>query len=349
LIALAIGGGSPQNVMALTWSCFVINSFAAIQDVAVDGMAIDVLHEDERGRANALMAFGQVAGYAGSGALSAWGLARFGVSQTAAMLVIGVALILLVVVLLRERDGEKLLPWTKGSVQHEEHLLTVTWGEIVSNLVRTLFLPASLILIVATLCWRLSDGIYISAFPVMLTQQLGWESTDYSYWYSNSSLAAAVLGVFLGPFIDRHGARRFFIGGLAAAAVIYLALGLTTDYWEHRTLWIIGLFASNFAIQVVFIAFIALHMTVCWKKVAATQFAVYMAWSNLGRSFGAQMYGELSPYLKMGQETLIMAGLCLLGAVLLLFVNLERHRERIDRLYIKKPAEDALADIPARF
>jgi PAT family beta-lactamase induction signal transducer AmpG len=348
LIALVIGGGTSENVMALTWSCFVINSFAAIQDVAVDGMAIDVLHEDERGRANALMAFGQVGGYAGSGALSAWGLVNYGISETAAMLTIGVALILLIVVLLRERDGEKLLPWTEGSVQHEEHLLTVTWGAIVSSLLRTLILPASLILMVATMCWRLSDGVFITAVPVLLTQQLGWESTDYSYWYSNSSFVAALLGVFLGPFIDRLGARRFFIGGLAAAAVIYLTLGLTTDYWEHRTLWIVGLFASNFAIQVVFIAFIALHMSVCWKKVAATQFAVYMAWSNLTRSFGAQAYGELSPYLEMGQEPLIMAGLCLLGAVLLLFVNLDRHRERLDQLNVEEPAEDALSDIPAR-
>jgi PAT family beta-lactamase induction signal transducer AmpG len=348
LLVLAIVGGSSQDVMALTWWCFLVNSFAAIQDVAVDGMAIDVLHDDERGRANAMMAFGQVAGYAGSGALSAWGLATFGVSQTAAMLTVGIALILLVVVLLRERDGEKLLPWTKGSVQHQEHLLTVTWGAIVGNLVRTLLLPASLILIAATTCWRLSDGIFMTAIPVLLTQQLGWESTDYSYWYSNSSFVAALVGVFLGPFIDRLGAHRFFIGGLAAAAVIYLALGLTTDYWEHSTVWIVGLFAVNFAIQVVFIAFIALHMTVCWKKVAATQFAVYMAWSNLARSFGAQTYGELSPYLEMGQESLLMAGLCLLGAILLLFVNLDRHRERLGRLHVDKPAEDALTDIPAR-
>ena len=204
LVALVISGGSPQNVMALTWSCFVINSFAAIQDVAVDGMAIEVLHDDERGRANALMAFGQVAGYSGSGALSAWGLVSFGVSQTTAMLTVGiarVALILLVVVLLRERDGEKLLPWTAGSVQHEEHLLTVSWGAIVGNLMRTLVLPASLILMAATTCWRLSDGIFMTAVPVLLTQQMGWESTDYSYWYSNSSFIAALVGVFLG---NRH-------------------------------------------------------------------------------------------------------------------------------------------------
>ena len=42
----------------------------------------------------------------------------------------------------------------------------------------------------------------------------------------------------------------------------------------------------------------------------------YMAWSNLCRSFGAKAYGELSPWLEAGQETLIMAGLSLAGAVI---------------------------------
>lgn len=349
LLGLTMLGGTAEDLAFLTWSCFIINSFAAIQDVAVDGMAIDVLPEDERGRANALMAFGQVAGYAGSGALCGWMLARFGVSMTAGALAIGVATILLIVVLFRERDGEKLLPWTAGSVQHEEHLLETSWTSIASNLVRVLVLPMSLLLMLVTVCWRISDGIFITAIPVVLTQDFGWESSAYSTWYSNSSFVAAALGVFLGPFIDRHGARAFFMAGFLACFVTYLALALMTDQWQDPQIWIVGMFAVNFSVQVLFVAFIALHMTICWPKVAATQFAVYMAWSNLCRSFGAKAYGELSPYLEAGQETMIMAGLSLTGAVLLAFVSMESHRERLARLSVPKPTEDALADVPARF
>jgi PAT family beta-lactamase induction signal transducer AmpG len=349
LLGLSIVGGTADEIAFLTWSCFVINSFAAVQDVAVDGMAIDVLPEDERGRANALMAFGQVAGYAGSGALCGWLLVRYGVQVTAGALTIGVATIFLIAVLLRERDGEKLLPWTAGSVQHEEHLLETSWKAIAVNLLRVLVLPMSLLLMLVTVCWRISDGIFITAIPVVLTQEFGWASSDYSTWYSNSSFVAAALGVFLGPFIDRHGARAFFMAGFIACFITYLALALMTDQWQNPDVWIVGMFAVNFSIQVLFVAFIALHMTICWSKVAATQFAVYMAWSNLSRSFGAKAYGELSPYLEAGQETLMMAGLSLLGAVLLVFVRLDRHRERLDRLKVPEPTEDALADVPARF
>jgi PAT family beta-lactamase induction signal transducer AmpG len=346
---LAVVGGTPEDLVFLTWSCFVINSFAAVQDVAVDGMAIDVLREDERGRANALMAFGQVAGYAASGALSGWMLAQHGVATTAAVLTVGIAAILLLAVLLRERDGEKLLPWTAGSVQHEEHLLETSWRSIAVNLVRVLVLPTSLLLMLVTLCWRLGDGIFITAIPVVLTQDFGWQGSEYSTWYANSSFVSALFGVLLGPFIDRHGARAYFIAGFVACFVSYLALGLTADLWQHKSVWIVGMFAVNFSVQVLFVAFIALHMTICWSKVAATQFAIYMAWSNLARSIGARAYGEMSPYLEVGQETLVMAGLSLLGAVLLIFVRLDRHQARLDRLRVPAPTEDALADVPARY
>ena len=70
-----------QPTEQLTWIVAVgllVNCFAAVQDVAVDGMAIDVLPESERGRANALMAFGQVAGFSSFAALSGVLLQRSG-------------------------------------------------------------------------------------------------------------------------------------------------------------------------------------------------------------------------------------------------------------------------------
>ena len=51
--------------------------------------------------------------------------------------------------------------------------------------------------------------------------------------------------------------------------------------------------------------------------------------------------------VRLGPLDWIGAGLSLLGAILLLFVNLDRHRERLQRLHVPRPAEDALADVPA--
>ena len=50
---------------------FLINCFAATQDVAVDGMAIDVTPLQEQGRLNAFMSFGKSIGWASTAAPSA--------------------------------------------------------------------------------------------------------------------------------------------------------------------------------------------------------------------------------------------------------------------------------------
>ena len=59
---------------------FLVNVFAATQDVATDGMAIDVTPQREQGRLNAFMAFGKAIGWSATAAvagvlLMTWGLA----------------------------------------------------------------------------------------------------------------------------------------------------------------------------------------------------------------------------------------------------------------------------------
>ena len=114
-VAFAFFPQALQNVAMLTALCFLLNCFAATQDVAVDGMAIDVLQPEEHGRANAFMAFGQVAGITGSSTVSAFAVLHFGMLGIALMLMLGFGLILFWCVAVRERAGEKLLPWTAGA------------------------------------------------------------------------------------------------------------------------------------------------------------------------------------------------------------------------------------------
>src|SRR6185503_8447720 len=113
-LAFAFFPAALDDLVMLRALCFVMNCFGAAQDVAVDGMAMDVLPESEHGRANAFMGFGQVAGISGSAAISAFVLQSFGLPGISVMLVVGFGLILLWAVLVRERAGEKVLPWTTG-------------------------------------------------------------------------------------------------------------------------------------------------------------------------------------------------------------------------------------------
>jgi MFS family permease len=91
------------------------NCFVAMQDVAVDALAVDILHGAEREKANALMFasshIGTFIGSAGLGAII--GVFNFHAGLwTLAILQI---CIFLVPLLMRERAGEKLMPWTRGA------------------------------------------------------------------------------------------------------------------------------------------------------------------------------------------------------------------------------------------
>ncbi len=72
---------------------FMINFFAAWQDVAVDGMAIDVLPENERARATAFMFGGQSLGFSASAAGGAWLLSAYGLGSAALVMALSVGLI----------------------------------------------------------------------------------------------------------------------------------------------------------------------------------------------------------------------------------------------------------------
>ena len=85
-LAFAFFPAALDDLVMLTALCFVLNCFGATQDVAVDGMAMDVLPEDEHGRANGFMAFGQAAGISGSATISAFVLKSFGLPGVSAML-----------------------------------------------------------------------------------------------------------------------------------------------------------------------------------------------------------------------------------------------------------------------
>ncbi len=329
-----------SNVWTLIIVGTVINCFAALQDVAVDGMAIDILPEGERGRANAFMGFGQAAGFSLFGALNGYLLVEFGLTVTALVSTATVAAIFLFVALVREREGERLMPWTSGQATPRTHAVSESFTGIFRDLFRVLFLPMSLVLVSVEFLHRMSSGISVSILPVIAVQDLGFSSEQYSYWIGIMGGASAAAGLIFGPFIDRMGAARFIMIGLILAAMVYAGFALAEPYWDSLPLVLAGLIGSQLASQLVFVAIIAGFMGLCAKHVAATQFAVYMSLANLSRSAGAGMFAFIAADVTNTDALYIMAALNIAAAALLTRFSLAKHRARL------APLEDVASDQP---
>lgn len=321
-----------ENIWTLIVIGTVINTFGALQDVAVDGMAIDLLPEGERGRGNAFMAFGQASGFSLFGAVNGYLLIQYGLTLTALVSTVTVGSIFLFVTLVRERQGERLLPWTTGAATPRAFPVSESFASIFKDLFRVLILPMSLLLITVEFLHRMSAGISITIFPVIAVQELGFASDVYAYWMGIMSGASALAGLVFGPFIDRHGVKRYLMAGLLLAAVVYAGFAFAHGYWGSTAFVLTGLVISQLASQLTFVAVIAGFMGLCAKTVGATQFAVYMSLANLARSAGAGAFALIAADATSAQALYLMAALNLAAAALLTRFSLNSHRQRLEAI-----------------
>ena len=148
-----------SNMLALTIMGFVVMYFGSFQDVAVDGMAIDILPLEQQARANGLMWGSKTAGNAASVALGSILINSYGFSATVMLFSVIVFLIMLIPIFFRERLGEKILPWTKGEPSETAKKMQLhNWKTIFKNLINVFFLPMSFIMGVAVFFNSISRG-----------------------------------------------------------------------------------------------------------------------------------------------------------------------------------------------
>jgi PAT family beta-lactamase induction signal transducer AmpG len=320
------------NLHTLTLMGFVINCFSAVQDVAVDGMAIDILPADERGRANALMAFGQAGGFSLFAAICGTLLSRSGLPAAALACALSVGLIFLVVTLTRERIGERLLPWSEGQAAATAVAVERNFRAIFGKLLKVLLLPMSLLLTLTEVMSRFRDGIAVSVGPTFAVQELGYSPEVYTQFVGLAGFMAAAVGIAFGPVIDRYGAKRLIIVGLVGAMALSFTVAATESLWSITEYVIAAWILASLFGQILFIGMIAQYMNICWAPVAATQFAIYMSLSNLARSIGAGLFALVAAELSYVQIFMLMGVLLLLACASMWRFDLERHQRRLDAL-----------------
>ena len=86
------------------------------------------------------------------------------------------------------------------------------------------------------------------------------------------------------------------------------------------------------------IAIIALFMQISFKRISATQFAVYMALANLTLSLGSAIVAPMDGVLSYNQMFYVMAGFNVLFLLMWPLLNLQRHRVDMRALESGLPA-----------
>jgi len=330
LASLALVPEPLKNLGLLTMGGFIVSFFIAFQDVATDGMAVDVLPLEDQPKASSIMFGGQIFSSAIVAAAGGWALDQYGVGVTSFACAGTVALIFIFPLISRERKGERLLPWSEGKATlGAEHQGPGNLKDIAINLKTYVLLPASVILIAAILLYTFGRGIHLALMPIYFVQELGWTDTEYSGLTGSALLIGGGFSILFGGFVlDYFGRCRTYmiIAGLVAILGIGIAaapsLGASDLAMKFYRLCYVTL--DTLAI----VSFIAVAMALCTRKIAATQFALYMAISNVGFTAGSAAFGSMQSALSYPVIFLVFAAVTFCSIFVMRSVSVNDHNAR---------------------
>jgi MFS family permease len=335
LMALTLLAAMPidfaRNLGLFTGVILVHNVFAAVQDVAIDALAVSVLPAEERGTANGLMFAGAYIGNPIGGAGVLFLTPHIGFRLTFLFVAGAILTITLLVALpLREiRTAKRADAGLDGS------RFGRAAGELrayVATALRAMFGSRAS---VAGLAFALLPaGSYALSLVMQssLAVDLGMEESAVG-WMSLASTVMAAAGCVAGGWLsDRIGRRKaiaLFIVLTAlptAALALYLASrgwvkplaqpgvavrqGLVTAFWVASLVYALaqGLMYGTRT---------ALFMDLCEPAVAATQFTAYMAVLNLVIAYSAWWQGRAIAAFGYPGTLMIDAAFGLVGLAIL--------------------------------
>lgn len=322
LLALMVIEDPVEQIGLLMMIGVLINCFAATQDVAVDGMSIDLTPVREQGRLNAFMSFGKAVGWAVTAAVSGLLLAAYGMQVTAIVASATAGLVLLAFVFILERDGERKLPWTAGKAMSKRRSAG-SFGAVFSGVNKELWTRTSLIVLLIMLIDGLISGFGHALMPIAAVKLFGYTTQQWSQLVAVMGLIGAAAALSLGPFIDRFGAKRMLLLTVTLVGIHAILIAQTQTMWQDTLYVRVMLSIWIMLLPVVMVCIIALGMTICSSVNSATQFAIYMSVANLGYSAGAKMYGMVADQSSYVETYLMLA---LLSATLIFVLFFHRHK-----------------------
>lgn len=288
------------HIHALAGVLFAQALFASMSDVAGDGLAIEVIPDSERGLANAVMSGSQAAGNVIGGAGLSAVLAAAGFRVAAGLSLLLLCTACLPTAFLRERPGERLLPWTSGApalIEFDRAWLPLAGS--VRVLVRSVLARPSLrALGVWTVAYFLSGCLGV-LMTVGAVRNHGFRQAEYAS-LGVLALGTHLMGAFVGGRLaDRKGRAPVLAGALALGAVSWAGFALLSPYWSDKGVWAVQALVWGAAGGGMLTVLTAVFMDLADARFAATQFAVCMALGNLGSVLGRASAGALEAHFEL--------------------------------------------------
>lgn len=315
---------SVDDVELLVTITFLIGAGSAIQDVAVDGLAVDIVPAREQGTACSFMFGGQATGRAVAGAGSGTLFFLYGSQVTFLAFLPVILLITAYAIFMKERPGERRLPWSEGSA-HPVNIerQAENWGQLLVTAIKLMVRRDSILLISASALQRTAEGMLLPLMPILAVTFLMWNEAQYSQTASTSDLLMALTAIAVGSFLTlRLGAKWAAMLIFCCQALLCSFIWLGQGAWTTPAIFIVMLATYQLLVVLSSICTSPMRMQLSDPRAAAAQFTLYNSLGNLPVSFGsATMFVMLGGSANLPMVMGVAIALLLMATLILSLVR----------------------------
>ena len=284
----------------------------SILDVSTDGLAIDILNDNERGIVNGLMWAFRTFGLSLSGISSAYIMANYGLTN--AILFIGFFILLagLLLSFFRERKTDRYL--SLGTNINTKELSPFKFKDIIILIIKTIKQKHIFLLILFCLTSNLASGIHFSSISYLYTNYADWESFDLTF-YRSVALYGGILAALLGGYLsDKVNSQLIIKISHISLGFLCLLIAIHTNIIMNQFFGIGILLAFSFFNSFALTAVLSLCMKFSLSSSAASIFAIFMSTRHFSRIIGETFAGISDGFfnLTVGSIYLIAAFFCIL-------------------------------------
>ncbi len=273
-----------RSLVPLLALLFVMNLFAATMDVAVDGLAIDLLRADELGPGNAAQVVGFKLGMITTGGLL---LAAVGTIGWRGLFASAAGIVALVfVVTLRWREPEA-----------SEQAAPTRIGEVVRALVKTARRPGAGWLFAFIATYKLGESAADAMFKPFLVDS-GFDDAQIGLWVGTYGMIASLIGSLAGGFAARRTSVLNAVAGLALLRAAPMAGQCALALWGATGSGVIAVtLGEHFAGGAVTTAMFAFMMSQVDRRIGATHYTALATVEVLGKTPASLLSGVLTGWL----------------------------------------------------
>jgi MFS transporter, PAT family, beta-lactamase induction signal transducer AmpG len=326
LVLLGIINPVADDVAIIASFAFAVNLATSFLDVATDGLAVDILKDNERASANGYMFGGQAIGIAISTSVTGYLAIRYGINATTIAIAAPIVLAAGLIVCVRENKGESVVPWTKGAAlpMNIEVQMRSSF-QILESTFRGLMRRNVLLMLGAAFSMGICGGIFRGSSPVFAAEILGRTGDEYTRLSSFAMLISGLMGASIfGLITSRIGTKNTMIASfLIVAAICGLAMLMRQKLSLPNNFRLFYTMITAFKV-LGSIAWAAMAMRMCTRGIAATQFALFTAAVAVGVAVGPLIMGLVDRFGGYSAILLSMVVFNLIGAALTLFAHIIR-------------------------